>query len=488
MTSPQAVVASLPARPVWMIVGVLIVADIVGSIEASMMLIAMPRLMAAFDANAADVSWVITAFLLVGAVSAAVCGRLGDIYGRRRLLIILLLVSVIGSIVSISTGTLVGVVIGRAIQGVAGGILPLCFGLAREHLPVQRVPMAIALVAATAMLASAMGGLLSGIILDNADWPDLFIAAAFVAIVAAVACLALPRSTLVARVARIDFAGAVLFAAAIALILLGVTKSATWTWADPRTIAAVVGGVLALAGWIWWELRVDSPLINIRTFARRKLALTLAATLLLASGLFGGATVILPLVYITPVDAPVGLGLSATTAGAIGAGITLLAFTVAPVSGRIATRVGARWSLLVGTILGVIATVGLATLHSTIPGFVASAACVLLAISFVSTSLPNLVVEDVPAENTSEMTGMFTVVRTAFTGVGTAIVTLLLSLSVVPGTRFSTVGAFNAVFVFIGVCCLVGLVLALLIRPGRRIETLPARVLAAPAPAASPDV
>jgi hypothetical protein len=82
---------------------------------------------------------------------------------------------------------------------------------------------------------------------------------------------------------------------------------------------------------------------------------------------------------------------------------------------------------------------------------------------------------------------MFTVVRTAFTGVGTAIVTLLLSLSVAPGTRFSTAGAFNSVFVFIGACCLAGLVLALLIRPGRRIETTSAALPAAPAPAAAPD-
>jgi MFS family permease len=460
--------ASPRIRPTWVIITVLIVADIVSSVEQSMMLVALPRLMEAFEANAADVSWVITAFLLVAAVSAAVCGRLGDIYGRRKLLIILLLISVVGSIVSITTGTLAGVVAGRAIQGVVGGILPLCFGLAREHLQPKRVPMAIALIAATAMLSAAIGSLMTGIILDTADWHQLFVVAGVIAIVSAVVCLALPKSTVVAQVARIDYLGAVLFAVSVALILLGVTKSATWTWADARTLGAVIGGVALLAAWIRWELHTESPLINIRMFAQRKLALSVGAMAVMAAGLLGGATVVLPLVYLNPTDAPVGLGLTATIAGAIGSGITLLAFLVAPISGRIAARVGARWSLAVGTVLGVVAVIGLALLHHTVPGFVASAAVLLLATSFVTTSLPNLIVEEVPAENTSEMTGMITVVRLAFTGVGTAIVTLLLSLSVVPGTRYSTAGAFNTVFVFVAACCVAGLVLALLIRPGTR--------------------
>lgn len=487
MTSSDAPVVP-PPRPTWVIVTVLIVADIVSSIESAMMLVALPRLMEAFEANAADVSWVVTAFLLVAAVSAAVCGRLGDIYGRRRLLIILLLVSVIGSIVSISTGTLLGVVIGRAIQGVAGGILPLCFGLAREHLAPKRVPMAIALVAATAMLAAAIGGLMSGIILDNADWPYLFVAAGVIAVVAAVVCMALPPSMIVARVERIDYPGAVMFAAAIALTLLGVTKSATWTWSDARTVGCVAGGVVVLVAWIWWELRTENPLINIRMFGRRKLALSLTAMIATSTGLLGGATVVLPLVYISPTDAPVGLGLSATTAGALGAGITILAFFVAPVSGRIAAKAGARWALVVGTVLGIIAAAGLGTLNATVVGFVISAAVALLATSFISTALPNLVVEEVPAENTSEMTGMLTVVRLAFTGVGTAIVTLLLSMSTVPGTRFATTGAFTTVFVFIGACCVAGLVMALLIRPSIRATTTPtAPTHLAATPAATPE-
>ncbi|MBB3665497.1 MFS family permease [Prauserella sediminis] len=476
MVSSDFPVAAPPTtRPVWLIIAVLIVADIVSSIESSMMLVALPRLIEAFDANAADVSWVITAFLLVAAVSAAICGRLGDIYGRRRLLIILLLVSVIGSIVSIAGGTLASVVIGRAIQGVSGGILPLCFGLAREHLPAKRVPTAIALVAATAMLAAAIGGLMSGIIIDNLDWHYLFVAAGVIAIVAAAACLALPKSTIVARVERIDYPGAVLFTAAIALILLGVTKSATWTWADGRTAGCIVGGILVLAAWIRWELRTDSPMINIRMFARRTLAMSMAAMMSVASGLLGGATVVLPMIYINPTGAPVGLGLSATTAGAIGAATTVIAFAAAPISGRISARVGSRWALVVGTGLGIAAAVGMAALNATVVGFVLAAMVALLATSFVSTSLPNLVVEEVPAENTSEMTGVITVVRLTFTGVGTAIVTLLLSLSVVPGTQFATTTAFNSVFAFIGACCVAGLVIALLIRPrSHRTSAVPA--------------
>src|SRR5687767_7261715 len=123
--------AEMPAnRSVVLLIAVLVFAEVVSAFESSMVFVAVPRFMEVFDASAADVGWTLTAFLLVTAASAVLAGRLGDIYGRKKVLVIVLLVSAVGSAISLLGNSLDMVVAGRALQGVAGGIMPLCFGIA----------------------------------------------------------------------------------------------------------------------------------------------------------------------------------------------------------------------------------------------------------------------------------------------------------------------------------------------------------------------
>jgi MFS family permease len=447
-----------PTRSVGAILTILVLADVVSSFESAMILLALPRLSAYFEVSPADASWTITAFMLVAAASAATCGRLGDVYGRRKVLIILLLISVVGSLVSIATGTLIGVIIGRGIQGVSGGILPLCFGLAREHLPEKRVPVAVALIAGAAGLAAAGGALVTGVLLDLADWHLLFVVAAALAIVSAAFAVKLPESSLLARIDRIDWVGAILFVPAIALVLLGVSKSASWTWADGRTWGTIIAGVVLAVLWFLWELRQTTPMINVRLFTQRKLGLAILSTIVLAIGPIGTAGVLVPLMLQNPADAPVGQGLNGTQTGLFSLFVGVLAFLFMPLSGRISARRGSRVAL------GIVGVFGFMFLHNTtLIAFLLAGSVFNIAQSFLLSALPNLVVEGAPPENTSEMTGVYTVARTAFMGVGTVLITLILSSSVVPGTRIGSLAAYNTAFVYIAICCAVGLIIALLV-------------------------
>ncbi|ADJ48846.1 major facilitator transporter [Amycolatopsis mediterranei S699] len=455
-----------PTRPVPIIIAILLLAVVVSTFESTMMFNALPRLISAFHTSPANVSWVLTAYTLVAAASAAVCGRLGDVYGRRRVLLVLLLVSAVGSIISISTGDLAGVVTGRAIQGISGGILPLCFGIVREHLPRHRIPVAVAVIAGAAMLAGAAGNIISGAIIDALDWHYIFVVAAAVALIAAGACTVLPRSRLTATVTRIDWIGAILFAPAIGLVLFGITESGSWGWADGRTLGFIVGGLALLAVWIWWELRRHQPMINLRLFGERKQALTLTATAFASIGPIGATGFLLQLIMQTPTSAPIGLGLTATAAGALSFCTAIIGFLLSPLSGRISRLAGSRRSLAIGGGFGILSTILLAVIGNSLVGMLITALCLTVTTSFMLTSLPNLIVEGVPAENTSEATGVNTVVQQAFNGVGNSVATLLLSLSLVPGTEFSTKGAYLQVFGLIGVCCVAALVLSLFIRKG----------------------
>ncbi|MEW2397263.1 MFS transporter [Streptomyces sp. NPDC046862] len=467
MSSPNELVRTVrPQRPVPLIIAVLILADIVSAFESTMMFNALPKMMTTFNATAVETSWTLTAFALVAATSGAVCGRLGDIHGRRTLLIVLLLFSAVGSIVSVSASSLTGVITGRAIQGVAGGILPLCYGIIRETLPKDRIAIGVSMVASAAMLAGAAGTVVSGVIIDTLSWHYIFVFAAVVALIAAVCALALPRSAFTDRTARVDWPGAVLFAPAIALVLLGITNAPRWSWADARTVGSIVTGLTLFAVWTWWELRTVSPLINVRFFLDRKQGLALLANALLSAGVFGATGLAIQLLMQAPVSAPVGLGMSATAAGIATFCATSLGFLLSPVSGRLSHRFGGRRSLLVGTVFGVLSAVALTLFHGTVPQMIFAIAVLNIALVFMLTSIPNLVVEGVPAENTSEATGVHAVARTAFSGVGSSVATLLLSLSVAPGTQFATEGAYLSVFLLVGGSSAVGLVLALLIGKG----------------------
>lgn len=454
-------------RSVGVIITILVMVEIISAFETSMVFAAIPTIIRDFDSDAATVGWAVTAFLLVAAASAAVCGRLGDMYGRERVLIVILAAATIGSLISALGGSVSALIIGRAIQGVAGAILPLCIGLAREHLPTVKVPVAVAIISGSAVAAGAASAFIAGLMIDHASWHMIFVVSAVYAAFALLLVLfVLPWRPPVGTTQRVDYIGTLAFAPAIAAVLLGITKSGEWGWSDARTLGLIVGGMAVLALWVLWELRVTDPIANVRLFANRKIALTMLATLTLAAGPFGISNMIVPIVMQSPTNAPFGLGLSPTEAG----GLTLIAamfgFACTPLSGRLSRTVGSRVSLLIGGLVFGIGSVMLVVFHDSVIGMFAVVVAVSVGSAFAYTALPNLIVEAVPTGNTSEATGLNTVIRTGGQGIGTSIASTILASSVIVGGVAPTVSGLNmvAVLMLVGTFLTVGL--TLLVRRG----------------------
>lgn len=170
----------LHSHPV--LLATLVVAEVSSAFEVSMIYASLPTLHRTF-ADPIGVGWVISSCLLVSAVAAALCGRLGDLHGRRRILLGVLAACATGSFISASAVDLTGVVIGAGIQGTSGAILPLCFGLARELLPRDRVAFGIGVIVAAAALGSGFGLFLGGVIVDRFNWNAIFLASGSMAIV-----------------------------------------------------------------------------------------------------------------------------------------------------------------------------------------------------------------------------------------------------------------------------------------------------------------
>ena len=425
-----AAIRSADPRPFAYIMSVLILAAVTSSFESTMMYTALPSLEEGFGVDISAVSWVLTGFLLVGAASAAIAGRLGDVFGRKRVLIVLLLASVFGSVISLAIPTIGGVILGRSIQGLAGGILPLAFGIIREHVNKKNLSIAIAVTAGAAMLAGAGGNLVAGYIVQFAGWHWIFVVSGVLTVITTILAIWLPGSIRAAKRDRIDWLGGILFAPAIGLVLFGINVSTGLGWASPVVWGMIGIGLLLLAFWAIWEFKQKAPMVNVRYFAQRNLGLTYLITALTGFGL-GGAGYLGQLIMQYPTAAPVGFGIPAGAAGLTSFCIGLFGFLLSPLAGRIARGGRAKTSFIISAVSGIIAailTALSATVWDSFPAFIFSQVILTVSTAFLLSSIPMLVVEGAAAKNTSEATGISSVIQTASSGIGTSVSAAILGV------------------------------------------------------------
>ncbi len=268
-----------------------------------------------FHSTPSAAAWTLTGFLLSASVAAPLVGKLGDLYGKGQMLSLVLAVMAAGSLVSALAGSIAVVIVGRVIQGVAGGVFPLAFGIVRDTFPRERVGMGISLVSATFGIGAAIGLPLGGVIVTDAGVASLF----WVGLIAAP--LAVGAAVLVHTGARsgraagaLDWRGAALLSAALVALLLAVSQASSWGWDSPPVIGLLAGGIVLLAVWALVERRMPEPLVDMRVLARRPVWLTNLAALLIGFALFG-AFVMVPEFLETPARLGYGFGSTITTAG-----------------------------------------------------------------------------------------------------------------------------------------------------------------------------
>ncbi|MET0371391.1 MAG: MFS transporter [Sphingobium sp.] len=449
------------------------VAEITGSFETAMIYAALKALIADFK-DPVLVGWLVTTYLLIGAGAAAMAGRLGDIYGRRRVLMILLAVGVIGSLMSAFSVNYAMLLAGRALQGLTGAILPLTIGLVRENMPRERVPMGIGLMISGASAGTAAGLVIGGMIVDHLSWHGVFMASAVFAAVSFVLTFALvPRSTPRPRDAPLDWLGGMLFVPAILALLLAISNGPKWGLFDARTLATLAGGIVLFALWIRQSLRAVDPMFDVRLFRHRQVVVANLATALVAMG-----TLQITLVFSVLLQAPkwtmIGLGASATLAGLAKLPSNVGSLFAGPLSGWLTQRHGGRIVMIIG---GLVTSAGwLLTMVS--HDSILMITIILCIISFGATMLfavgPTILIGAVPQDRTSEAAGMMTVVRQASLGIGAQIVTILLATDTViapeGGARYPTSGAFMLTMGVIVALSLGATALALALPKGKQVD------------------
>lgn len=445
----------------WLITSALIAAEVVAILETTMSVQLVNAPKAFFDVPLSSLTWIVTAYTLAAAIFAGIGARLGDQYGRRRVLIGALSLGAVGSLLSAIAPVFWVLVVGRVLQGVTGCVLPLAMGIISALYPKEKTGTAVTLVSSSAIIAGAFGILIAGALLSVFSWHSIYIVTCAVALaVAGLIAVAVPRDRAadLAATRRIDFPGALLFGLGIGSALYAVTASADRGWTDWQVLGFGIVGLAVLAIFVRHESRISYPLFEMHLLRDSKVRASMILSVVLGFGPLGMFIVLSATISRQPnvsdgTNIGVGIGLSPIAFGIWTAAFSCVAFLLAGLIGRMTTNFGARTTLVVGSGLAVIGVLLIAV-------FPASTIVVLTAIliftvgsSCLFSGIPAMIVETVDVSVVSIASAMAQVIRNTFQSVGTSVLGVLMSIGtiMVAGQSFvSHLGIWAAALVIAG--------------------------------------
>ncbi|MEJ1196357.1 MULTISPECIES: MFS transporter [unclassified Streptomyces] len=452
-------------------VPVLAFAGIVVAVMQTLLVPVIKDLPKLLDTTPGNATWVLTSTLLSGAVATPIMGRLGDLFGKRRMLIASLSVMVVGALVSAFTDALLPMIVGRTLQGFAMGAIPLGIGLMRDMLPRERLGSAMALMSSSIGVGGGLALPAAALVAQHTDWHALFYGAAGLGVLAiALTLLVVPESPLRAK-GSFDLPGALGLAAGLVLFLLPITKGSDWGWSSPTTLGLFAAAVVVLLLWGLMELRVKAPLVDLRTTARREVLLTNLASIMVGVS-FYVISLVLPQLLQLPSETGYGLGQSMVVAGLCVAPLGLTMMFTAPVYARLSARYGPRTTLILGLVIIGTGYAGGLGLMSAAWQTVVTSVLIGAGIGLAYSSLPALIIGAVPASETGAANGLNTLMRSIGTSVSSAVIGMVLANSAndVGGVAVPTMQGFRVSFLIATAAVAVGLALAFFL-PRRRPAT-----------------
>ncbi|MFL6139737.1 MAG: MFS transporter [Frankiaceae bacterium] len=393
---------------------------------------AIPDLMRGLHTDESGVTWTLTGYLVAAAVFTPLVGRMGDIFGKRRLLVVALVAFAIGSVIAAVSAQLWIVVAGRVVQGVGGGIFPLCFAIIRDEFPRERVARGIGLMSAIAGIGGGLGLILGGVLVDYASYHWIFWLGAVMGIGGAVAAELLVPESPIRTPSRLDIRGALVLAVGLTLPLVAISQASSVGWGSARTVTLIASGVVVLALWVVLERRTPQPLADIAALARPPVLMTNIATLLVGFGMFG-SFILIPTLAESPTSTGYGFGASATHAGLLLLPGSVAMLLLGPMSGIIGSRLGNKVPLTIGGFATATGLALLALAHGSQGEVIAFSLVMSGGIGLAFAAMPNLILEAVPAHQTGEATGFNALVRSVGSSLGSQVSATILAASAIAG-------------------------------------------------------
>jgi EmrB/QacA subfamily drug resistance transporter len=386
----------------------------------------LPTIQASLHTSQNMVTWVLTAYLLSASVFTPIMGRLGDMFGKKRLLVVALVALALGSLLAALAGSIMIMIIARVIQGIGGGVLPLSFGIVRDEFPHHKVVGAVGIIAALAAAGGGLGIVLAGPIVGALDYHWLFWMPAIVLAGAVVAAILVVPESLIRTAGRISWTATVLLTAWLVTLILGISQGPTWGWLSASVIGLVAAGLILAVLWVVVESRSRHPLIDMKMMRIPAVWTTNVVALLFGVGMYA-VMAFLPEFLQTPSSAGYGFTASVTRSGLIILPLAVAMFCLGMLSGPLSRRYGARSVLMGGSFITALTLLLVTLFHSQEWQILVEMTILGSGFGLAFAAMSNLVVEAVPPGQTGVASGMNANIRTIGGSLGAAVMSSIVT-------------------------------------------------------------
>ncbi|HEX9065036.1 MAG TPA: MFS transporter [Streptosporangiaceae bacterium] len=377
------------------------------------------------------VTWVLTAYLLSASVMTPILGRVGDMTGKKRVFVGTLIALAVGSLLAALAPSIGVMIVARVIQGFAGGMLPVAFGIIRDEFPPHRVAGAVGTIAALTAVGAGLGIVLAGPIVSALDYHWLFWLPLILTVVAAITAIFFVPESPVRTPGRISLLPAVLLSAWLVALLVALSQAPSWGWHSAKTLGLIAAAIVLLAGWLFAELRAATPLIDMKMMRRTAVWTNNLVALLIGIGMYA-TFAFLPEFVQTPAVAGYGFGASITQSGLMLLPSAITMFVVGIFAGRLAARVGGKVLVIAGCLIGAGAMAILAFAHHFRWEIYLSNALMGVGFGLVFSAMSALIVAAVPRSQTGVASGMNANIRTIGGSIGSAVMASIVTSQLMP--------------------------------------------------------
>jgi MFS family permease len=455
------------------VLGALVLAAVTYSVTQTLLVPAIPGIQRDLGTTAVGATALVSVFFISGAVTTGIVGRLGDMFGKRRLLLIELALFSLGALLCALASSLHLLLAGRIVMGTGLAIFPLSFSIVRDTFPKPRVPGAVVVLAATGGTGAALGQALGGPVADGLGYHWVFWIGLITGLLSLVAVWVFVPESADRTPGRVDVLGAALLAVTLGAPLVAISQTPSWGWGGTATLGLIATGVVFGIVFVRVELRRPDPLLHFETLLQRPVLLTDVVTMLTGFSMFGAA-VIFTQFFQEPVSTGYGFGASPTQAGLFLVPGYLTIMAASPLAARLSFRAGPKVTLVVGCGAAFVALVLMTLAHDTRLEMYLWPTLLYAGIGFAFGATPNLIMDAVPPQHTGQSTAFNLVVRNIGTSLGTQIAATFIVASIGVSGLPREIG-YTRAFAFQAACAGLACLIALAI-PGRsrRVATAPA--------------
>ncbi len=431
----------------------------------------LEKVMVAFDLHfPADVplaTWIITIYLVVGAVAIPVFGKLGDIYGKKKMLTVTMCIySVAVTLTGFSRdlSSSIYVMLGfRAVQGLGMAMFPLGFSLIRDEFPIERIAVAQGIVSAMFGVGTAVGFVIGGFVINNLGWQWTYHTVIPFVVLATLIVAFKIRESPIRMKAKVDYLGAGLLGFGLFAFLVAVTEGNNQGWTDPVILALFAASAAGILAFVYEEQGAKDPLIRPALMKVKDIALTNLIGIVIGFGMFGAQSVIALLCQFK-------FGLDPLHTGLLMVPMSIVSLFMGPIAGVIVKKRGPKWPLVAGLVIPILGFAYLYLNHGTKFDITAGAMIMSAGLGFAMVGSINMIIISTPQIETAISSAMNMILRTVGGVIGPAMATVIISAHpdpVIPGA--ATDYAYGLVFLVSGIAAAAGAFIALFLTDKRAL-------------------